>query len=540
MPDRMYDAIIVGAGHNGLVAGFDLARAGARVLILERREMVGGACVTEEFAPGFRASTGAYVLSMLRGSIWRDMRLSSRGIVVDPAGPTLNLFDDGARYYLSGDAGETLEETRRFSTRDARSLVDFDARLAQLARAVSPLFEQTPPDPGLTHPREDLPALIRTARLGWRHRADLVDLAYLFATSVRQFLAERFTSEHVMASLGWHAVNDSLAGPSTPGTAYVLLHEHAGDDDQGGPRAWGFVRGGMGRLTERMADAAREAGATIHTGADVERVLVRNGRTEGVRLRDGSEITAPRVLSNADPKRTFLHLVDEADLPGEFRDRIRAYRCDGTSMKINLALAGLPALRGDPDGEVRPYHTGVLELHPFLGELDEQQAAAREGVPAHAPHIELCFPTVHDPTLAPEGTHIATIDVNSQPFRLRDEDWDSIKEAQADAAIARIAEFFPSMPGLTLHRQVLSPLDLERRLALTGGHALHGDMSPDQLLFLRPTRGWANYRTPVGGLYLCGAGTHPGGGVTGANGRNAAREVLRDMKKVRRTRAHAP
>src|SRR5690348_16847615 len=233
MPDDAYDAIIVGGGHNGLVAGFDLARGGARVLILERREMVGGACVTEEFAPGFRASTGAYVLSMLRGSIWRDMRLSRRGIVVDPAGPTLNLFNDGARYTLSGDASETLEETRRFSARDARALGDFEVRLAQLARAVTPLFEQTPPDPTMPRMREDLPGFLKAARLGWRHRRDLVDLSYLFSTSVRQFLSERFTSEHVMASLGWHAINDSVAGPSTPGTAYVLLHEHAGDEDHG-------------------------------------------------------------------------------------------------------------------------------------------------------------------------------------------------------------------------------------------------------------------------------------------------------------------
>jgi phytoene dehydrogenase-like protein len=253
-----------------------------------------------------------------------------------------------------------------------------------------------------------------------------------------------------------------------------------------------------------------------------------------VLLRDGQELRARRVLSNADPKRTFLQLVDRADLPGEFLDRIRTFRCEGTSIKINLALSALPAVRDLPNGSVQPYHTGVLEIHPFLDELDQQQAAAREGIPADAAHIEICFPTVHDPTLAPEGNHIATIDVNSQPFTLRDGDWDSVKDVQADAAIARIAEFFPALPDLILHRQVLSPLDLERRLALTGGHALHGEMAPDQLFFLRPTRGWANYRTPVRGLYLCGAGTHPGGGVTGANGRNAAREALRDMRHDRR------
>jgi phytoene dehydrogenase-like protein len=536
MAEESYDAVVVGAGHNGLVAGFDLARAGARVLILERRPFVGGACVTEEFAPGYRASSGAYVLSMLRGSIWRDMKLSRRGIVVDPAGPTLNLFADGERYLLSRDQAETTEATRRFSPRDAVQLAALEQRLARLAEVIAPLFEQAPPDPRLSRPQEDLPGLLRAGRLALRHRRDLADLAFLFTTSMRQFLSERFTSEHVMASLGWHAVNDSVAGPSTPGTAYLLLHDHASDAGTEGPREWGFVRGGMGRLTERMADAAREAGATIRTDAEVARVLVRNGAARGVVLADGREIRARSVVSNADPKRTFLRLVEEADLPEDFLRKIRAFRSEGTSIKINLALSALPFIPDLPADEVQPYHRGVLELNPFLAQMDDQQAAARAGIPADPSHIELCFPTVHDPSLAPEGRHIATIDVNSQPYTLREGDWDSIKEGRADAAIRQISRFFPTLPDMVLDRQVLTPLDLERRLALTGGHALHGEMSPDQLLFLRPVRGWANYRTPVRGLYLCGAGTHPGGGVTGANGRNAAREVIRDMRKKRSKR----
>ena len=535
MAEESYDAVIVGAGHNGLVTGFDLARAGARVLILERRAFVGGACVTEEFAPGYMASSGAYVLSMLRGSIWRDMQLSRRGIVVDAAGPTLNLFADGARYLLSRDPVETAEATRRFSPQDAAALTAMERQLAGFAEVVGSLFERTPPDPALARPQEDLSGFLRAGRIGLRHRRDLGDLAFLFATSMRRFLAERFTSEHVMASLGWHAINDSVAGPSTPGTAYLLLHDHAGDAGTEGPREWGFVRGGMGRLTERMADAAREAGATIRTDAEVERVLVRDGAARGVVMGGGREIRARAVVSNADPKRTFLRLVDEGDLPEDFLGKIRAFRSEGTSIKINLALSGLPFVPDLPTDGVQPYHRGVLEMNPFLDELDEQQASARAGIPADPSHIELCFPTVHDPSLAPEGRQIATIDVNSQPYTLREGDWDSIKEARADAAIRQISQFFPALPDLVLHRQVLTPLDLERRLALTGGHALHGEMSPDQLLFLRPVRGWANYRTPLRGLYLCGAGTHPGGGVTGANGRNAAREIIRDLRRRRWT-----
>jgi phytoene dehydrogenase-like protein len=523
----------VGGGHNGLVAGFSLARAGLRTLILERRSFVGGACNTEEFAPGFRASTGAYVLSMLRESVWRDMRLVERGIVVDPAGPTMNLSPDGAHLELGDDMRANVAETARFSANDARALPLFEEDLARLVQAVIPSFDWTAPDPRLTSV-SDLRELARWARVGWRQRSRLAELAYLFSTSAAQLLAERFEDEHVKTALGWHAINDSVAGPSTPGTAYVLLHDHASEAGDGGVRAWGFVRGGMGTLTAAMADAAREAGCEIRRDAEVDRVLTRSGRAVGVRLTSGEEIPGRRIVSNADPKRTFLGLCDPADLPPDFVAKIEAYRCMGTSIKMNLALSALPSARGLPEGGVQPYHTGIMELNPSIAEMDFQQAQAVQGIPADPAHVEVCFPTVHDPSLAPEGKHIMTIDVNSQPYRLRDESWDDIKEARADRVIAQMAEYFPKLPDLIEHRQVLTPLDLERLLGLTGGHALHGDMAPDQLLFLRPVRGWADYRTPIRNLYLCGAGTHPGGGVSGANGRNAAREILRDARRASR------
>jgi phytoene dehydrogenase-like protein len=528
----MYDVIIVGGGHNGLVAGFYLARAGLATVILERRAFVGGACNTEEFAPGFQASTGAYVLSMLREAIWRDMRLEQRGIRVDPAGPTLNLFPDGAHYYLGDDMTANVEETGRFSAADARALPAFERDLATMVQGVVPSFNWTAPDPRVRS-LADLRELARWGRVGVRQRKHLADLAFLFSTSATQFLSERFESDHVKAALGWHAINDSVAGPSTAGTAYVLLHDHASEEAEGGVRQWGFVRGGMGRLTAVMADAAREAGCEIRCDAEVERVVTRQGRAVGIRLAGGEELRSRRVVSNADPKRTFLTLCDRADLPAEFLARIEAYRCMGTSIKINLALSGLPFVKGLPDDGVQPYHTGIMELNSFIPDMDFQQAQALAGIPADPAHIELCFPTVHDPTLAPEGKHIVTIDVNSQPYRLRESSWDEIKEDRADRAIATIAEYFPKLPDLIEHRQVVTPLDMERLMGLTGGHALHGDMAPDQLLFLRPVRGWANYRTPIEGLYLCGAGTHPGGGVSGANGRNAAREVLRDARRPR-------
>jgi phytoene dehydrogenase-like protein len=467
---------------------------------------------------------------MLRESVWRDMRLVQRGIVVDPAGPSMNLSPDGAHLELGDDMRANVAETARFSGKDAKALPVFEADLARLVQAVIPSFDWTAPDPRLRSV-SDLRELARWARVGWRQRSRLAELAYLFSTSAAQLLAERFEDEHVKAALGWHAINDSVAGPSTPGTAYVLLHDHASEASEGGMRAWGFVRGGMGTLTSAMADAARDAGCEIRCDAEVDRVLTRSGRAVGVRLTSGEEIPGRRIVSNADPKRTFLRLCDPADLPPDFVAKIEAYRCMGTSIKINLALSALPSVRGLPEGGVQSYHTGIMELNPFIADMDFQQAQALQGIPADPAHVEVCFPTVHDPSLAPEGKHIMTIDVNSQPYRLRDESWDDIKEARADRVIGQMAEYFPKLPDLIEHRQVLTPLDLERLLGLTGGHALHGDMAPDQLLFLRPVRGWADYRTPIRNLYLCGAGTHPGGGVTGANGTNAAREILRDVRR---------
>jgi phytoene dehydrogenase-like protein len=529
-----YDVAIVGGGHNGLVAAYYLAKAGLRPVVLERREIVGGCCVTEEFAPGFRASTGAYVLSMLREPIWRDMRLAERGVTVDPAGPSLNLFADGTRLELDEDTQISAEAVRRFSPADAAALPRFEADLASLAELITPLIDTTPPDPRLRR-ASDLAGLARLGGKAARRRGSIVDALWLFATSATQFLDERFESEHVKGALGWHAINDSLAGPSTPGTAYVLLHDHASESGDGGIRAWGFVRGGIGTVTEAMADAAREAGAEIRTEAPVERILVEGGRAVGVALEDGSEVRAGTVLSNADPKHTFLGLLGDGDLPSDFTASIRAYRCEGSSMKINLAVDQLPVASGMDGSGQQAYHAGIMEVNSSLAEMDAAQSEAQAGRPAPDPHIELCVPTVHDPSLAPDGNHVVTIDINSQPYNLAGATWDEIRDTVADRAIAKLGEYFPNLPGSILHRQVLSPLDLERLLGISGGHALHGDMAFDQLFAFRPVRGWADYRTPVEGLWLCGAGTHPGGGVTGANGRNCAREVLRATKRRRLT-----
>jgi phytoene dehydrogenase-like protein len=527
-----YDAVIIGGGHNGLVAAHYLATAGLKTVVCERRDIVGGCCVTEEFAPGYRASTGAYVLSMLREPVWKDLKLVERGIEVDAAGPALNLFADGSTLHLDDDLAKTQDEIKRFSPADARALPGFEDELAEIAKLILPLFDTTPPDPRRLRPRE----LIRLGGLAARNRARISDALFLFGTSANQYLAEYFESEQVRATLGWHAINDSTGGPSTPGTAFVLLHDHASEQAGGGIRQWGFVRGGIGKLTEAMADSAREAGAEIRLEAPVSKVLVADGRAVGVQLQSGEELRGGRVLSNADPKTTFLRLVDKGALPQHFRAAVSAYRCEGTSVKINLAVDRLPVAAAIGGDGVQPYHRGIMEVNPTVAAMDAAQAEARAGRPAPDPHIELCIPTVHDSSLAPDGNHVVTIDINSQPYTLAEGDWNSIRDSVADRAIAKLEGYFPGLTDSITARQVLAPTDLESRLGIWGGHALHGEMSFDQLFNLRPVRGWAEYRTPVEGLWLCGAGTHPGGGVTGANGRNCAREVIRDSRRPWRSR----
>jgi phytoene dehydrogenase-like protein len=451
----------------------------------------------------------------------RDMRLRERGLRLSPAGPSLNLFADGGSFVLRNSDRETAAEIAAFSAADARAFGEFKREMAEIGGL---LFRTLDAAPGA----------VRIGIRAARRRAAAEGAAELLTTSAKRYLDARFESEHVKSALGWDAISNTLAGPSDSGTGVALLHEHAADPSGAVP--WGFVTGGMGEVTRMMADAAREQGAEIRTGATVDRINVEDGHARGVRLADGGSLEARSVLSNADPKRTFLTLCDAADLPPRFVAAIRAYRCQGASLKLNLALAGLPALAGRTS--IGEEHSGLIQVTLPLAQMDRQQEDARRGISAVDPHLELCFPTVHDPSLAPQGQHVATIGVRSQPYRLAGEGWDATRDRVADRVVAQLGRFFPDLPAMVVGREVLSPLDLERRLALTGGHHLHGDMLPDQLFLLRPVRGHAGYRSPVRGLYLCGAGTHPGGGVTGANGRNCARVVVRDLRR-RRVRGSA-
>ena len=410
--------MIVGGGHNGLVAGFYLARAGLKPLILERREFVGGACVTEEFAPGFRASTGAYVISMLREPVWRDMRLAERGIVIDTAGPTLYGFPDGERLLIGDDIPAAQAEFGRYSAADARP-ARLRGRPRPARRGRQTADRHDAPNPGTS--RRRAPSLLKLAGTARKHRAAINDALFLFGTSCTQYLGEFFESDVVKAALGWHAINDSIAGPSTPGTAYVLLHDHAAEQAGGGLRTWGFVRGGIGRVTEAMADAAREAGAEIRTcgRGRADRGRRRPGHRRRARRRDGDR-GGPRALQ----RRPEAHLPRPRRRgPAARRLQRRAPRLPlrGTSMKINLAVDRLPAVP-DALGGAQPYHRGIMEVGGFLAEMDRAAGRGAAGQPGRDPHIELCFPTVHDPSLAPDGKHVATIDINSQPYTLRRRD----------------------------------------------------------------------------------------------------------------------
>lgn len=539
-----YDALIVGGGHNGLVAAGYLARAGWRVLVLERRPIVGGACVTEEVFPGYRVSTTSYLVSLLQEKVVRDLELRRFGYAVVPKDPAYFApFRDGRFFFTYRDPGRTCAEIAKFSRRDAERYPAYEAHIERLARFVEPLLLEPPPN---LPPREpaDLLSLAKLAGRAMRlPRRDFQALVTMFSASVNEILDRWFESEELKVALATDGVIGTNGGPASPGTAYVLLHHVMGGVD-GARGLWGFVRGGMGAITRALADSARAYGAEIRSSAEVERVLIRDGRAYGVALSDGSEHRARCVVSNADPKRTFLGLVGREHLPPDYVDRLAAFKCEGSSFKVNLGVGELPryVALGGRVGRVSiaspgPEHRGTTHLCESREALERAWDDAKYGRTSREPLLEITIPTAYDPSLAPPGKHLLSIFVQYAPYRLRETTWAEEKDHFVKRVLDRLAEYAPNTANAVEQVHALSPLDLEQEYGLTGGNIFHGELSFDQLFSFRPALGFARYATPIDGLYLCGSGTHPGGGVTGAPGHNAAREILRRAPRRGYTRA---
>jgi phytoene dehydrogenase-like protein len=521
-----YDAVIIGGGHNGLVTAAYLARAGRRVLALERREMVGGCAVTEEIWPGYKVSTGAYLTSLMQERIVRELELESHGYRVDAKDPAFfSVFPDGRHFFMWQDRAKTLAEIAKFSKHDAQVYPAYEDQIERLSQVVEELLLTIPPQ----FPPRGIGDLIEYAKLAGKMRRlspkDMVALVKIFTQSAAEFLDEWFESEQVKVTLATDGVIGANGGPRSPGTAYILLH-HCMGGVAGHRGLWGFVRGGMGMVSEAIASAARAKGVEIRTGAAVSKVLVRSGRAYAVVLESGEEIEGGQIASNLDPKITFLRLVDERDLPADFVDAIRKFRIEGTSCKVNLALNGLPEFTSYP-GAPGPQHGATMHICPNIEYVERAWDDAKYGRPSERPLLELTVPTMYDPSLAPPGKHIMGIFLQYAPYTLREGTWDELREPFGDRVISLIAEYAPNILSIVEHRQVLSPLDLERRFGITGGNIFHGEMSLDQMFVMRPVAGWARYRTPVQSLFLCGSGAHPGGGVMGAPGYNCAKEMLK-------------
>lgn len=522
-----YDAIIIGGGHNGLVAAAYLARAGLQVLVLEQRPLLGGATVTEELLPGFKFSVFSYVVSLLRPEIIRDLDLPAHGLQILPLESTFTPMENGDYLVRWADHDQTYQELLRHSPRDAEAYDEYGRLMAHLAKAVKPILGVAPPDITTLDPRQwrDVASLGRHF-LGLDD-AELHALVKIMTMSSADFLDEWFETEPLKATMSASGIIGTFLGPRSPGTAYVLLHHYMGEID-GVFRAWGFARGGTGAIAEAIAAAARQFGAEIRTDAAVEQVIVRNGQAVGVALANGQEIYASRVLSSLDPKRTFLQLVEEKWLPAGFVNDIRKFRFLGSSAKVNLALDGLPSFSARPG--YGPHLHGAISISPSIDYLERAYDDAKYGRFSRRPYMDIIIPSLIDPGMAPPGKHVMSIFVQYAPYHLAESNWDEQREALGDAVINTLAEFAPNIKEIILHRQVMTPLDIERVTGLTEGNIFQGELSLHQLFFLRPAAKWSRYRTPIPGYFQCGSGTHPGGGIMGASGRLGALAVLQDLK----------
>jgi phytoene dehydrogenase-like protein len=524
---KTYDAIIIGGGHNGLVNAAYLARAGKRVLVLERRELVGGAAMTEEIFPGFKFTVFSYVISLLRPEIIRDLNLPAHGFQILPLPSTFTPLSNGDYIAAWDDHHATRREIYRHSPHDADAYDEYNLLMAQMAQAIRPIMNIVPPNPTSLSPR-DLMGMLKFANIFTSlDEKKFYNIYKLMTMSSGDLLDEWFECDPLKGTKSASGIIGTFMGPRTPGSAYVLLHHYMGEID-GAYRAWGMARGGNGAVSASIASAAKALGAEIRTSAPVRQVIVKNGQAVGVALESGEEIYAKVVVSAADPRRTFLHLVEEKELPGDFVGDIKRYKFRGSSGKVNLALDALPNFTAMPG--VGPHLRGAISISPSVDYIERAYDEAKRGQFSSKPYIDIIIPSMIDPGMAPPGKHVMSCFVQYAPYNLEGGWTDEKREAFGDTVINTIAEYAPNIKDIIVGRQVIVPPEIERIAGISEGNIFHGELSLQQLFFLRPSPQWSNYRTPIRNYYQCGSGTHPGGGVMGAPGKLAAGEILRDWK----------
>jgi len=524
-----YDIIIIGGGHNGLVAACYLASAGLKTLVLERRETVGGAAVTQEIHPGFRCSTLSHSAAPFFSQVVKDLRLDRYGLeFITPAAKVFAPASDGPSICIYEDTAQTIRELEKVSAKDATNYPAFERSFARIGRVLAPLLTTTPP--AIAHPSPG--ELWNLGKLGRSFRnlgkQDAYRLLRWGPMAVADLVAEWFETETMRALVAARGIFGAFAGPWSAGTSTGLLWQAAMDGHAIGPAA--FVKGGMGALTEAVASAARNAGVEIRTGTEVEQIETSEDRAAKVILRSGEEIAARGIVSNADPRTTFLKLIDPVCLDPSFLLKIRNYRATGVSAKINLALSDLPSFTGVECDDFRTKLSGRIHIGPDIDYLERAFDAAKYGDYSPRPYMDITIPSLLDPALAPAGAQVMSVYIQYAPYKLKEGDWNSRREEFADNVVDVLSSYAPNLKEMIVARQVITPRDLEETYGLSGGHIHHGEQSLDQFFTFRPLIGWAQYRTPIKGLYLCGAGTHPGGGVTGGPGANAAREIIKDFK----------
>jgi phytoene dehydrogenase-like protein len=522
-----YDVIVIGGGHNGLVNAAYLAKAGKKVVVLERRHVLGGSAVTEEIIPGFLFSECSYVVSLLRPEIIRELDLPRHGLEILPLDGTFSPMPSGDYLWRVNDHAKSMRDIRRHSRLDAEAYDEFSKLMTPMCRFVKPMLSMVPPDPTTLNPKDLKQLHFLLQRFRELSSDERYTLVQLMTMSSADFLDQWFETDVLKATMSASGIIGTFLGIRSPGTAYVLLHHYMGEID-GAFRSWGFSRGGTGAISNAIADAAREAGVEIRTKAPVGKILVKNGRACGVALQSGEELFANVVSSSVDPHLTFEKFLEPSELPADFLEGVRRYKFRGSSGKVNLALDALPNFKcfPGPGAHLR----GAISISPSMEYMERAYDDAKYGHYSRRPYIDMVIPSLTDPSVAPPGKHVLSCFVQYAPYKLAEGAWDDQKVAFGDNVINTIAEYAPNIKDIIIGRQVLTPLDLEREFGLTQGNIFQGELSLEQLFFLRPVAGWAYYRTPIHNLYMCGSATHPGGGIMGANGRIASQVILKEWK----------